>query len=236
MCRPANLWARIVSGRSSDKATPTSFLANQTIGKAGRLGETVAGAAAKGGVDGGIEGDAMADADEDRLDAVPGSDSRTHPLAAIHQRGVRTSAYSRFITGSHKHALRDADARSIEYHPDMASESEASRMGQPLAVEHEQVRLAADLPQCSQQRGGFAKRKQARNVGKRQLRAGHMLLEHFARRHVPDDHARDAHRPIPFEGQIRTGYETDSAKAPAGHHPVREAALQGDRLGRGDGP
>ena len=222
-------------GRPARKSS-ASLLGDQMIGETGRLGEAVARATTENGVDRCIEGDAMADADVDRFDAVAGSEGRTHSLAAIHQRGVRSSTYSRFITGSHEHTFRDADARSIKYHPDMAGEPEASRMGQPLAVEHEQVRLATDLRQCGQQRGGFAKRKQARNVGKRHLRAGHMLLEHLARRHVPDNHPRDAHRPIPLEGQIRAGYETDSARAPVPYHPVRETALQRDRLGRGDGP
>jgi hypothetical protein len=118
----------------------------------------------------------------------------------------------------------------------VTGQTEATRVGVTLAIEHEHVRFAVQLLEGCKQGRRLAERKQAGNVRELYGSAHDALLNDLATQHIPDHDTGDAIISIGREGEVGAGDESGSRHAATAHNPCGQLALDGDGLGGCDRP
>ena len=118
----------------------------------------------------------------------------------------------------------------------MTGQAETTRVGIPLAIEHEHVGFALQLLKGRKQGRPFAKRQQSGDVWELNGPAGDTLLDDGPAIYVPDHDAGNAVGAIGREGKVRAGNESDGRHWPTGNDPRGKHALDGDGPDGCDGP
>src|SRR5579875_3854990 len=133
-----------------------------------RLRQAMTAAAGKHPSNRRFKTDAIADRDVDRFDTGSGSERRPDDHSSVFPgRPVPHRLANRpVMTG--QQGLRTADGWSVEDQPDVARDSDSSRMREAMSVDDDEVWLDRDLLARRDDGRGLPERKQSWNVRKRQ--------------------------------------------------------------------
>ncbi len=154
----------------------------------------------------------MPNGDVDRGDAVTGAEDEADEVWAVGQLG----AASRFRRGlfvlTDEAALGDAYGGDVQEEAEMAGEAEASRVGEAVAVDEEEVRRALQLLEGSGEDWHLAEGEEAWDVGERDGLVDEVVLD---------------------EAEVGVGEEDDGATAVRRFGSARGRLAEGD-VGAGD--
>src|SRR5690606_2375583 len=110
--------------------------------------------------------------------------------------------------GADQERLRAPDGRDIEEEPAVAGDPEASRVGDPVAVEDDDVRLAAEPLPCGGEGWELPEREEPRHVGELNIDDRRRLLDRLERLGVQRDDRGVAAVPLPADREVRSGDAT----------------------------
>ena len=112
----------------------------------------------------------MSGGDENRPYTAAGPEDGADRVIAVDQRGAGATLCRRLVVRSHETGLGAADGRDPQLLPQVAGKAEPLGVGDPLAIDDEEIGLPREPAHRFGHVGTFAKREQARNVG--EIRAG----------------------------------------------------------------
>ena len=147
---------------------------------------------------------------------------------------------SRFLERADEPALGATDGGAVEQHADVGGESEAARVGVPLAVEEEDIRLDGQIDAGGQHRRPLPKREQPRDIRKDDRFPGDRRCDHLQRRerHGHDRRAGLRSGVVAQVGVVDAGNDGDVVDGDAivQIDPTAEIDLDCARLGRRNFP
>ncbi len=116
----------------------------------------------------------MPDRNVKGLDALSGSQNRPNRFRTVTQRNPGPLRCRHVTVRTEEPGLCHPDRPHAGQHPEMRSQSETARVGNPLPITENDVGQLADSFERVKDNGNFTKRQQSRNVGEldRSARAG----------------------------------------------------------------
>ncbi len=130
--------------------------------------------------------------------------------------------------------LGAADGRLVKKQPDVRSQPQSPGVGQPVAVQEEEVRLHPQAGARSQNGGRLSKGEQSRDVRKRGGPFGAGNLQHLQFRAAEDDYRRPGR--IASHGNIHASHRSQLGQSVLADNPSAQLTLHLDCLRRGDVP
>ncbi len=103
--------------------------------------------------------------DVDRGDAVAGAEDEADEVGAVRQIDAASHFRSRFVVLTDEAALGHAYGGDVQEEAEVAGEAEASRVGEAVAVDEEEVRRPLQLLEGAGEDGHLAEGEEAGDVG-----------------------------------------------------------------------
>jgi hypothetical protein len=117
-----------------------SVASRQSIRPAGGLRQPILGTASQNNIDAVVQANQMSDRHKHRLDPTSGPKDGADGVIAILYIGVAALFGMRIFIPARQSGFGTADGRPIQQQTDMTGEAAASRMGDTLPIENQQVR------------------------------------------------------------------------------------------------
>ena len=156
-------------------------------------------------------------------------------LALVRERRRVPGVRPRLVVLPDQPGLRAPDARPVQPQPEVAGEAEPPGVRDPLCVEHNRVRVDANVPR-PQYRRGLAERQQPRHIRELHFARHDHTLDRRQVRHADDDDGRVQPRRAAVVGNVAAGDEVELAQRRRGVHPGGQLAAGGRRPPSGSGP
>ena len=188
------------------------------------LRQTAAPAAGQDAGHGRVEGDAVANGDEDRADPLAGAYRRSHLLDAV-QKGCRRSRFgTRFAVNADQSGFGAADGGKTGHHPQMTRRSKPAGVRPAVTVhQHHLGGLRQPAQRACHQRK-LAQGEKTRYVVKDTALDGNRRCHLLEVGQPVDRHRRGGQRPP--VGDVDTRHPLDRLNGVAFDHPALQTPLQ----------
>jgi hypothetical protein len=172
----------------------------------------------------------VTDGDEHRAYAILRSQSDTERFFSIDERGVTSGFWSRFLKFPNKKALRAPDRWKIEKKAEMACDAKSPRMGESLAVDHDDIGDGVEVVPCFKHSRRLPERKKPRNVREDYLRDGCPTRNFNKLGKLQDHDAGVDDIGTLVERNIAARNEANRFRKPFRDHLRTQSLLNGNRL------
>lgn len=206
------------------------------MGESRGFGHSKSNRAGESQSDGIFECCEMACTDVERACVVARADDAADQLAAVHESDRSTAFCAGFAVFAAEPALRTPDGGPVDEQAHVGCESDAARVGDALAVEHQDFRPGRKLCYGLNQGGGLPEAEQPRDVGKADGLNDVGSFNFGFELEIPDHPGGDKPAPIGGKGDVAARHPVNGAVDGLVYDAAGEALLDLDCLAGGDVP
>jgi hypothetical protein len=213
--------------------------AGETVGEAGWLRKAIAFGEAEHPVGGLGDADAVAGRHVQWPAAIAGAEDDADEVIVVPQVGARAGGGGGLFVIADESGLGAADGRQVEEEAEVAGETEASRVGEALAIDDEQVGRALQALERPKKGRDLAEGEEAGDVWEGDFGFHDGLLDGVEGGVGEEDDGGSGaggHAAPVQEGEVAAGDETDVLRVAVRDDLGGEALLEGNGLGGGLGP
>ncbi len=142
-----------------------------------------------------FQGDEISNRHVDRLDVRPRPHCGSDQLGSVGDRHPVAETVSEWLVTPNQERLGAANCRPVEQQPQMAGDSETSRMGDALPVDDDQIDWFTELGEGRENRGYLPKGEESGDVGKANVGPADLHFDEGQLREPLDDDGRPRHPP-----------------------------------------
>ncbi len=197
-----------------------------------------------------MKADAVSNGDVDRGDAIAGAEDEADEVGAVPQPGAASGLRRGLAVAAEEAALGDAYGGHVQQESQVTGDAEASRVGEAVAVDEEEVRRPLQLLEGAGEDGHLAEGEEAGDVGEGDGLVDEVMLDEVKVGVREEDDGATAVRPFdsaqdrPFDSAQGRLAEGDVGAGDVAHvlgvtlcDDLRgEAGLDGGRFDGGNAP
>ena len=202
------------------------------VGPTGGFRDAVFRGAGQHYTDGGVDVYAMSDGNENWSRSVSASQCSADNLSLIFQLCVAPCDYVRLFVCARQPGLCATYGRHVEKEAQVAGDAKASRVGDALAVDKQDVRRGVKGLKHGDEDGSLPEGEQSRDIWECHFRVGNTALNGFQIRVAQDDHSSRDPTVRPNTRYIKTCNQLGVPYKRTDYYPVGKPALNVDGLGR----